>query len=205
MDSREELAISLQEIGAVKFGLFTLKSGLRSPIYLDLRVLISFPKTLRLVAKELAKKAEPLKFDVIAGIPFAAIAISTALSLEKGYRMVFPRKEAKDYGTKAAVEGKFSSGETALVIDDLITTGASKFEAIAPLEKVGLKVNDILVLIDREQGGKEELAKQSLKLHSVFTAREILEILHAHKKLDDAHYENAKRYFENPEKWQGGA
>ncbi len=202
---REELALRLHEIGAVKFGLFTLKSGLKSPVYVDLRLLVSYPEALRLVAKELALKAGGLKFDCIAGIPFAAVSIATAVSLEKGWRAVFPRKDAKDYGTKALVEGKFSPGETVLVIDDLITTGQSKFEAIAPLEKSGLKVKDILVLIDREQGGKEELAKSGLALHSVFTAPELLEILHSHRKIDPLYYESAKEYFKDPQKWQGGS
>ena len=85
----------------------------------------------------------------------------------------------------------------------MITTGSSKFEAIAPLEKEGLKIGDVLVLVDREQGGKEELAKQGLKLHSVFTAGEILEILHKHSKIDDANYGNVKRYFADPGKWRG--
>ena len=206
MDEREQLALKLQEIGAVKFGTFTLKSGLRSPVYIDLRVLVSYPEALKMAGRQLAKKAESakLKFDCIAGIPFAAIAIATAVGLEKNWRMVFPRKEVKEYGTKVAVEGKFTAGETVLVIDDLITTGGSKFEAIAPLEKEGLKVNDVLVLVDREQGGAAELLKEGYHLHAVFTVRELLEIMHKAGKLDDAHYENAKRYFENPEKWQGG-
>lgn len=201
---REELALKLQEIGAVKFGIFTLKSGLKSPVYIDLRLLVSYPGALRLVAKELAAKAEGLKFDCIAGIPLAAVSIATAVSLEKNWRAIFPRTNAKDYGTKALVEGKFSAGETVLVIDDLITTGASKFEAIAPLEKSGLKVNDILVLIDREQGGKDELAKSGLALHAVFNVSELLEMLHRHGKIDELHYGSAKEYFKNPQKWQEG-
>ncbi|HZX34740.1 MAG TPA: orotate phosphoribosyltransferase [archaeon] len=206
MDEKEQLALKLQEIGAVKFGLFTLKSGMKSPVYIDLRALISFPEALRMVAKELARKAEEekIEFDLIAGIPFAAISIATAVSLEKNWGMVFPRKEQKDYGTKASVEGKYSRGQKVLVIDDLITTGGSKFEAIAPLEKEGLKVKDILVLVDREQGGREELMKEGYKLHSVFTVTELLETLNRHGKIDSLLYENAKKYFENPEKWGEG-
>jgi uridine monophosphate synthetase len=196
--------LDLQEIGAVKFGLFTLKSGLKSPIYIDLRILVSYPSILRKVGKQLALKADNLKFDAIAGIPFAAIAIATAVSLERNWRMVFPRKEVKDYGTKALVEGKFSEGETVLVIDDIITNGASKFEAISPLEKVGLKVKDILVLIDRQQGGGEELLKSGLHLHSVFTISELLDILKKHKKIEPEIYKMAKDYFKDPIKWQEG-
>ena len=199
--SKEELAIKLAEIGAVKFGLFTLKSGLKSPVYIDLRVLVSYPDALKMVGKTLGEKAEKLEFDLIAGIPLAAISIATAVSLEKNWRMVFPRKEQKDHGTKAKVEGKFKKGEICLVIDDLITTGGSKFEAIEPLEKEGLKVKDVLVLVDREQGGSKELLKEGYHLHSVFKVTELLEILNKNNKIEQVHYESAKEYFKNPEKW----
>ncbi len=201
--SKEEIALKLADIGAVKFGMFTLKSGAKSPIYIDLRMLISNPEALKMVGKALGAKAqeEELEFDLIAGIPFAAISIATAVSLERDWPMVFPRKEQKDYGTKAAVEGKYEKGQTVLVIDDLITSGASKFEAIAPLEKEGLKVTDVLVLIDREQGGKKELLKEGYTLHSVLKATELLEILHKHKKVEQLLYESAKKYFANPAEW----
>lgn len=205
MDEKELLAIKLHEIGAIKFGLFTLKSGLKSPIYIDLRLLISYPEVLKMTAKQLNEIAKTLKFDCIAGIPFAAISIATALSLEGNYRAVFPRKDIKDYGTKAMVEGKFEVGENVLVVDDLVTTGASKFEAIAPLEKVGLKVKDILVLIDREQGGLEELAKNGIKLHSVFKITELIETLYKNKKLDEAHYETTKKYFKETKEGKSNA
>ncbi|MFH1391412.1 MAG: orotate phosphoribosyltransferase [Candidatus Diapherotrites archaeon] len=201
--TNEELALKLHEIGAIKFGLFTLKSGLKSPIYIDLRVLISYPEALKMVGKALGEKAEGLDFDLIAGIPFAAIAIATAVSLEKNWRMVFPRKEQKEYGTKAKVEGKYSKGETCLVIDDLITDGGSKFEAIAPLEKEGLKIKDVIVLVDREQGGKKTLLNEGYHLYSVFKITELLEILHKHKKIDELIYESTKKYFEDPKKWHG--
>jgi len=201
MNSLEKLCIELFDIGAVKFGLFTLKSGLLSPIYIDLRVLVSHPNVLRDVASELIKLTKPVHFDRIAGIPYAAIPIATAVSLQANYPMIYPRKEQKGYGTKREIEGEFKPGETVLVYDDLITTGASKFEAIAPLEEAGLKVKDIIVLIDREQGGTKELSEKGYGLHSVLKISEVLEALRKNKKISETQLAEIKKYFENPEEW----
>ena len=169
------LAQDLAASGCVRFGQFTLKSGAVSPIYLDLRQLVSHPAILRRVAIAYAGLLRGVAFDRLAGIPYAALPIATAIALEMNRPLIYPRREAKDYGTKAAVEGDFKAGETALVIDDLATTGGAKLEAIQKLEAAGLAVRDVVVLIDREQGARETLAAAGYRLHAVVTLGQLLD------------------------------
>ncbi len=180
----EELSLALHEAGCVQFGQFKLKSGLLSPIYVDLRLLVSHPPLLRRVGDLLAGRAQTFQFDVLAAIPYAALPIGVAVSLAMDAPLVYPRKEVKDYGTERSVEGAFRPGQTALLIDDLITKGHSKIEAIAPLEAAGLKVKDVLVLVDREQGGVEELDAHGYTVHAVLTLGQILDVLVGVGKLD---------------------
>ncbi len=194
MSMKQEIALALHEIGAIKFGEFTLKSGIKSPIYIDLRLLISYPKVLKLISEAMIEKAKELKFDVIAGIPYTALPIATAMSLDQDWPMVYARKEVKEYGTKKKIEGVFKEGDTALIIDDLITTGGSKFETIEPFEASNLKITDFLVLVDREQGGGRLLEEKGFKLHSIIGINEILDILKENAKIDDQSYKKAKDF-----------
>jgi uridine monophosphate synthetase len=173
----DSLALGLHKAGAVKFGEFILKSGMKSPIYVDLRLLVSDPDLMRIAARAISGLISGLRYDRIAAIPYGGLPIGQAVSLETGRPLIYPRKEVKAHGTKNSIEGNFTSGETVVVLDDLITTGGSKLEAMEPLREAGLKVKDIVVLIDREQGGVKELAGRGIALHSVATLSEILSAL----------------------------
>jgi uridine monophosphate synthetase len=169
------LADNLLEAGCIKFGEFTLKSGLKSPIYIDLRLIITYPKLLEQIGVAYLPFLKKLQFDRIAGLPYAAIPIATAISLTGNYPMIYPRKEVKDYGTKAEIEGEYRAGETIVVIDDLATTGGSKFEAIKKLTGAGLVVKDVVVLVDRQSGAKESLAEAGYTMHAVLTINDMLD------------------------------
>ena len=185
LDARlSALADGLLEAGCIKFGEFTLKSGLKSPIYIDLRQIITYPKLLEQIGQAYLPLLKGLKFERLAGLPYAAIPIATAISLAGNYPMIYPRKEAKAYGTKAEIEGEYHSGETTVIIDDLATTGGSKFEAIEKLTGAGLRVKDVVVLVDRQSGAKESLEQAGYAMHAVLTISALLEYWENNGKVD---------------------
>jgi uridine monophosphate synthetase len=169
MTDHATLIRRLFEIGSIRFGEFTLKSGMKSPFYIDLRVVISFPDVLEGIGRLMAAEVTRCGADRIAGIPYAGLPLAVAASLAAKLPLIYPRREEKGYGTKRRIEGLFTAGERVVLIDDIITDGASKFEAIEPLEGAGLAVKDLVILIDREQGGRELLAAKGYTLHSVLT------------------------------------
>ena len=191
------LADVLLDAGCIKFGDFTLKSGLNSPIYIDLRRIISFPKLLEQIGAAYLPILHKLKFDRLAGLPYAAIPIATAVSLQGGYPMIYPRKEVKTYGTKAEIEGEFHAGETALVIDDLATTGGSKFEAIEKLTAVGLVVKDIVVLVDRQSGAKESLEQAGYSMHAVLTITQLLDYWESADRVEKDKIEETRKFLKS--------
>lgn len=176
-ETQTQLAISLHEIGAVRLGRFTLHSGRVSPIYIDLRLLASFPDALRQVARAYAALLAPLTFDLLAAVPYAGLPLGTAIALETGIPLIYPRKDVKGYGTGKGVEGRWEAGQTAVIIEDLVTSGDSILQAIAALQGVDLQVRDAVVLIDREQGGRAALKSRGYTLHTVMTLGRLLAIL----------------------------
>ena len=195
-DPLDGLIAALYEAGCVRFGDFVLHSGQHSPIYLDLRVLVSRPDVLWRVARAYAGLLRGLDFQRLAAIPYAALPIGTAVALLAARPLIYPRREAKGYGTQRLIEGTWSAGEQVAVLDDLITTGASKLEAIRPLEDAGLKVQDIVVLIDREQGGREAMEAAGYRVHAVLGMRRILASLVRQGRISEAQREEVEAFLE---------
>lgn len=188
---KDELILDLWRVGAIKFGSFTLKSRVASPFYIDLRVLVAYPRLLKSTARAMSNIIKALKFDRIAGIPYAGLPLAVIISQELDVPLIYARKEAKNYGNVRRIEGIYSVGETIVVVDDVITDGQSKMEAIEPLEKAGLIVKDIVILIDRQQGGVSRMAEKGYTLTSVTTVSEALTILKTLGAISDTEFQES--------------
>ncbi len=170
------LAQMLFDLGAVQFGNFTVsESAVSSPIFVNPKVLISNPTALRVAAKlmqqeinlaQSLRRARVHSFSIVAGVPVGGLILASAYSLETSTPMIYARIRPEGTG-KRGIEGRFTKGDTALIIDDLITRGSSTIETAALLEENGLKVKDVLVLIDREHGAAERLRQHGYNLMSI--------------------------------------
>jgi len=186
MESKNKFFLESYKLEIIKFGKFTLKSGIESPFYVDLRPLASDPKILKKLAEHLLEiLPKDNKLDLICGVPYAALPMATVMSLLSEIPLIMKRKEAKGYGTKKLIEGIYKQGQSCLLVEDVITSGKSLLETIAEVEKEGLKVSDIVVVLDRQQGGKELLEQKRYRVHTLFTITEVVEILHKAGEIDN--------------------
>jgi len=174
---KAELCRILNKIGALKFGAFKLTSGNVSPYYIDLRIVPSFPdafqKICNLYVKLIKNDIGISNFERIAGIPTAGIPLAslTAYNLKKPF--LYTRPTERLHGRERRVEGILLPGDRVLLMDDLITSGGSLSRAVESIRTEGGVVTDALVMLDREEGGKENLAKENVKLHYLLTTSEV--------------------------------
>ena len=176
----------------IKFGEFTLKSGKQSYIYADVRSAISYPKLFKIICDLLYTKIKVLDFDFICGVPYSALTFASGIAYAHNIPMLLKRKEVKAYGTKKILEGDYAPGQNCLLIEDVITTGASLIETTTVLEEHDLKITDICTLIDRKQGGVQNLEKHGYKVHSIMNLQQIIDVLFSNGKISAEDKEKAE-------------
>ena len=176
-ESHRGLIIGLAALGALQFGDFTLASGKRSSMYVDLRLLVSSPYLMQAAAAAYAKKLATLQCDRIAGVPYAALPIGMAVALASGVPLIYNRKESKSHGLGKDIEGLWQPGERVVIVEDVITTGGSIVSSAELFRAAGLIVEDAIVLLDRQQGGMENLQKAGIRVHSVLALGDVLDLL----------------------------
>jgi uridine monophosphate synthetase len=176
----------LLEHGCLQFGQFRLKSGQISPYYMDLRRIISSPPLLARVADAYAELLQRLDFQRIAAIPLAALPIAAAVSLRLGVPFVYPRMVTKEHGTGNSIEGYFRPDDRVVLLDDVISTARSKLEAIEVLAREGLRITDLVVLVDRESGGREEIERHGVRCHAYARISELLDLAAAREPQERA-------------------
>ena len=188
-EMKTELCRVLHKIGALKFGVFKLTSGRTSPYYIDLRIVPSFPDAfnrvcdvyVKLIKKELGEEG----FDRIAGIPTAGIPFASLIAYHLRKPFLYIRQRTRLHGRERGVEGIIMPGDRVLLVDDLITTGGSLRKAARAIRAEGGIVNNALVLLDREEGGKQRLAEDNISLHYLLTAGEAAKRLYEVGAIDD--------------------
>lgn len=201
--SRNELKTELCNIlvrtGAIKFGLFTLSSGKLSPYYIDLRIVPSFPEAFRKIIEIYELETRDAiglnSFNRIAGIPTAGVPFATALCYALSKPFLYVRKGEKTYGRERRVEGILNPGEKILIVDDLTTTGKNIIEAVEAVKAEGGLAEKSLVLIDRQEGGVENLRKIGVKLHAFMKISEVAKRLSEMGVIEKQQYEQIVKQF----------
>jgi len=190
MDFVKEFSIFLHKNKIIQFGDFTLASGKKSPYYVDLRLVPSFPHQFRKIIKylqgEIIKEIGLDKFDSLVSVPTGGLVIASALAIETVKPLIYVRNEPKDYGTSKSIEGKIWEGLKVVMIDDVATTGGSIVNGIKSLTEAKIKVEDAYVIVNRMEGAEEALKEQGVTLHSITNVMQITKSLHEQNLVGDS-------------------
>ena len=206
---KTELLVDLYNVGAIQFGKFTLKSGVISPYYIQLRELSSYEggigqnilKKIGTAMGRLIHENFP-QVDRIVGVAYAGIPLAVAITLETGIPSCYTRKEIKTHGISRFIEGRIEHGDILVIVDDLVTTGESKLEAREAVKKesekrkIAVEIKGITCLFDREEGGVEFLSKEGLDFFTLFTISETVQILRKKNLLQEEDYHAVLDYVE---------
>ncbi len=170
--SSKKIAEILFDIGAVTFSRrapFKFDSGILSPVYTDNRLIISYPDLREKVVDAFIKKIKKIGIpDIIAGTATAGIPHAAFIAQKLKIPMVYVRSKPKDHGRGNQVEGKTKRGQTAIVIEDLISTAGSSISAVEALRKLGLKTNNIIAIFSYDlKEADVNLKKAKVKLHAL--------------------------------------
>lgn len=172
----KDLKTALEDCGALQFGEFTLASGAKSSYYIDIKKASTKPEVLKIIAGSMCSKMRELGLepDRVAGVVLGSIPLATALSLETGLPLLMVRKERKDHGTGKLIEGDYEKGDHVLMVEDVVTTAGSLKNAVEAVRREGLNVDMAFSVIDREGGGKENLAEIGVELFSLVRGSDLL-------------------------------
>ena len=205
----EIIAEKLINIGSVQFSFnnhFTLTSGLKSPVYVDCRKIISFIDERDFIMKEAIQyfKTNNLQFDLIAGGETAGIPYAAIISEKTKKPMIYIRKKPKGFGKNQQIEGEFKERENAILIEDLATDGGSKVIFVEAMRKAGLIVKDIFVIFyyDIFNFKDSDLSKLGVNIHSLCTWRDIISVIEKKKLYNNNEIENLKKFLSNPDDWR---
>lgn len=172
----KEVAEAIVRAGCVLKGTFRLSSGRLSTVYVDVRRLFSHPQEVRVVVNELARVISGIGCDLISGIETGGIPLAAMVAYAAGKPMVYVRKRPKEHGTQSYVEGDVSVGRSAVLVDDVATTGSSLLRAASILREASLTLEHAVVVVNREEGAVQALSSANVRLHSLTTLREIVEL-----------------------------
>lgn len=181
-DVMSKVAYALYKSGCLKFGTFKIKSGALSPYYIDLASLLSSPKDLSTIVDIATEKIQGVmkteKIDKLASIELKGALILPSIACKVNLPCTIVRKEDKTYGVTGRIAGAdVAKGENILFFDDVVTEGLSKLEGIKVLEMLGAHVKNLMVVVDREEGGKENLEKLGYKVHALAKVSELVDLL----------------------------